>query len=65
MLSLSSSFATGGDITGINIMKLVSKTENELVFEVAATHSYGAAHIWEYFGAPFELPRTLLEYTEE
>ena len=45
------------------LMKLVSKSNTELVFEAQATFGYGTEHLWKYIGTPFAMPRVLLDYT--
>lgn len=65
VLSLSDYFAENGSETGINVMKLVSKTNVEMVFEVSAAHEFAEAHIWSYFASPYAAPRSLLVYDVE
>lgn len=45
-----------------NLMKLVSKSDTQLVFEVQVDFLFTTAHVWQYFGSPFGEPRTLLTY---
>lgn len=47
---------------GFFLMSAVSKTDEEIVFEVANTHSYGSDVIWKYIGTPKDAPRELLGY---
>lgn len=44
------------------MLKLVSKTDNEMVFEVTVAHNWTSLHVFDLFGTPSEPPRTLLEY---
>lgn len=45
-----------------NIMKLVSRTDTELVFEATVDYTYPTAHLWDVFGSPFDAPREILQY---
>lgn len=47
---------------GTTLMKLVSKNNYELVFEVLASHLYSGPLTWRIFGGPFNVPRAILTY---
>lgn len=44
------------------IMRLVERTKTELVFEQTIGVTYGIEHVWQYFAAPYDPPRSLLVY---
>lgn len=44
------------------LMKLVNKTNDELVFEVQVGNTFEENRYWHFFGTPYNMPRTLLEY---
>lgn len=46
------------------LLKVVSKSNTELVFEVQADYSFTSSHVWQYFGTPFIGPREILEYRD-
>lgn len=50
---------------GADMMKMVSKTNTELIFEATVTHSYAYAHTWNVFASPLLPPRSVLSYVEE
>lgn len=53
-----------GELPSYQLLRLVSKTDTELVFEAMETHRFGVEHIFVYFGAGFEVPRSILQYDE-
>ena len=44
------------------LMRLVSKTETEMVFEVTQSHVFNSPHLWELFATGIEPPRVALTY---
>lgn len=45
-----------------NLMRLVERTNTQLVFEVYSTHTFLNPIKWEYFGTPNTGPRQILTY---
>lgn len=43
-------------------MKIVSKSNTELVFETLTDRTYSSNHTWTFFGSPFATPRDILPY---
>lgn len=46
---------------GSGLLYLVSKTSSEAVFEFRLDFEPSVSHVFEYFGTPFALPRSLLD----
>ena len=61
----SDNFALNVALPAFQLMKLVSKSNTELVFEVTMNHDYTAVQKWNVFATPFGVPRTFLDYTTE
>lgn len=49
-------------LPSFQLLKLVEKTDNEMVFEATASWTYGTAHVWSVFATPYEVPRQVLNY---
>ena len=49
-------------IPDFHLMKLVSRTDKELVFEYTATQTFQVSHVFNIFATPFGVPRAILEY---
>lgn len=47
---------------GFLMMRAVSKTDEEIVFEAVTTHTYGAVTTWQFIGTPEDAPRAILSY---
>lgn len=47
--------------SGSGLLYLVSKTNSEAIFEFKADFEPSIPHVFEFFGTPFALPRTLLD----
>ena len=45
-----------------HLMKLVSRTDEELVFECTATQKFSSSRVFNIFVTPFGVPRKILEY---
>lgn len=46
-----------------SILTLISKTNSVLEFRANYTQTFGEGHVWQYFAAPYETPRIILDYT--
>ena len=62
VLGYSESRVLNEDIGNPYLMKLVSKTDSELVFEVIEGFTFNTMHTWNIFATPFERPRVILAY---
>ena len=65
VLSRGENYALNNELPSAALMRLVSKTNTQLVFEQTTTYTYVSAHLWNTFASPFDLPRTLLSYVSE
>lgn len=63
VLAYDSSARLNATLPDFRLMKLVSKTDEEMVFEVQVEYTYPSDHEWRYFGTPNGLPRTALTFT--
>lgn len=62
--SYDESIAQNGTIPHNGLFRLVAKSYDELVLEATKTGTLSQAHVYRVFAAPFNAPRTLLEYRQ-
>lgn len=62
VLTYSQGFLTLEDIPSSRLLKLVSKTDDTMVFEATADTTFATNHTFEFFGTPFDKPREFLNY---
>ena len=62
VLSWSPEAILATEMPDFRLLKLVSKTNDTLVFEVQVGHTFESERLFSFFGSPEVLPRTVLEY---
>lgn len=62
VLGFSLSDIQSNALAGSNMLKLISKTNTEMLFEAVDGHTYSIVHEWTFFGDGFNPPREVLEY---
>lgn len=62
VLGFEENYVRNTELPSDRLMKLVSKTDSELIFEVVERGSFQSEHLWSYFGAGLDTPRELLKY---
>lgn len=62
VLSYRDAVAQTEPMPSYNLMRLVSKTDTELVFDVLVEHEFAADHEWSSFCAGLNPPREMLAY---
>lgn len=62
VLSYQEATALNTPMPDFHLMKLVSRTDEELVFEYTAKQTFQVGHVFNIFATPFEVPRAALPY---
>lgn len=65
VLSYSSSSALNETLPSFTLMRVVEKTDNKLVVETTAAHTFQNPITWSHFATPYNGQRSLLEYSAD
>lgn len=63
VLSYNQDYVENDDVPNLHLIRLVSKADTRLVFEVEVDHVWTIARVWRYFASPSERPREVLPYS--